>query len=425
MFIDLAEIYLKAGDGGPGKVSFLRAKYIPNGGPDGGDGGDGGSIILEVDLGLRTLVDFRYKRKYVADQGGKGDGRQMSGRDAKDLIVKVPRGTIVRDKSSGLILADMSGETQREVIARGGKGGWGNQHFATPTRQIPNFAHPGTSGVERTVVLELKTLADVGLVGYPNAGKSTLISAVSAAKPKIANYPFTTLTPVLGIVSVGPGESFAMADIPGLIEGAHDGVGLGHAFLRHVERTRLLLHVVDVAETDGRDALEDFRIINRELSLHDVNLAERPQIVVANKADAVGDEGKLEKFVHFVKESGYEVFVISAVTGEGVKPLLRRTADLLKELPEITIYEAASPAALLEAHVKESPFTVRNENGVYVVEGPWVKRIIGSINLSDRESLQYFQRVMKTGGIIDALEAKGVKDGDTVRVGEVEFDFLH
>ncbi len=424
MFIDVAEIYVKAGDGGPGKVSFLRAKYIPNGGPNGGDGGNGGSVLFEVDPGLRTLVDFRYKRKYVADQGGKGDQKNMSGRNANDLVVKVPLGTVIRDKETGFVLADMSQEGQSEKVARGGKGGWGNQHFATPTRQIPNFAHPGTPGTSRTVVLELKTLADVGLVGFPNAGKSTLISSVSAAKPKIASYPFTTLTPVLGIVSVGPGESFAMADIPGIIEGAHEGVGLGHAFLRHIERTRLLIHMVDVAETDGRDAFEDFETINRELALHDASLADRKQIVAANKADAVSDPEKMAQFVQAIENKGYEVFVISAATGEGVQTLMHRTVQLLKTLPAITLYEPASAEEFLAAKVYQEPFTVRNENGVFVVEGPWVDRIIGSVNLSDRESLQYFQRVMKTSGVIEALEAKGACEGTTVRVGSIEFDFV-
>ena len=424
MFIDLTEIHLKAGNGGPGKVSFARAKYIPNGGPDGGDGGNGGAIIFEVDLGLRTLVDFRYKRKYRAEDGGKGEGGNRSGKFAKELVVKVPRGTLVRDKETGLILADLSGETQREVICRGGKGGWGNQHFATPTRQIPNFAHPGTPGVERTVILELKTLADVGLVGFPNAGKSTLISAVSAAKTKIANYPFTTLTPVLGIVSVGPGESFAMADIPGLIEGAHEGVGLGHAFLRHVERTRLLLHVVDVAETDGRDALEDFDILNRELRMYDDTLGNRPQVVVANKTDAISDPERLKRFVDTVRERGYEVFEVSAATGEGLKPLISRAAELLHTLPEITVFTPATAEELLSAQVAEAPYRIRNENGVYVVEGPWVERVMGSINLEDRESLQYFQRIMKTSGVIEALEQKGVTEGNTVRVGSAEFNFI-
>ena len=424
MFIDLAEIHLKAGNGGAGKVSFARAKYIPNGGPDGGDGGNGGSIIFEVDLGLRTLVDFRYKRKYRAEDGGRGEGANCSGRNAKDLVIKVPLGTLVRDKDTGLLLADLSDETQREVVCRGGKGGWGNQHFATPTRQIPNFAHPGTPGVERMVVLELKTLADVGLVGFPNAGKSTIISAVSAAKPKIANYPFTTLTPVLGIVSAGPGESLVMADIPGLIEGAHEGVGLGHAFLRHVERTRLLLHVVDVAETDGRDALEDFAIINRELALYDDTLGNRPQIVVANKTDAVSDPDRLERFVTGVAKQGYEVFQVSAATGEGLKALVNRAFELLRTLPQAKVFTPATKEELLSAQVAQAPYQIRNENGVYVVEGPWVDRIMGSINLGDRESLQYFQRIMKTSGIVEALENKGVTEGDTVRIGEAEFDFV-
>jgi GTP-binding protein len=424
MFIDLAEIQLKAGNGGAGKVSFARAKYIPNGGPDGGDGGNGGSILFEVDLGLRTLVDFRYKRKYHAEDGGRGEGSNRSGRNAKDLVIKVPLGTLVRDKETGLLLADLSDESQREVICRGGKGGWGNQHFATPTRQIPNFAHPGTPGVARTVVLELKTLADVGLVGFPNAGKSTIISAVSAARPKIANYPFTTLTPVLGIVSAGPGESLVMADIPGLIEGAHEGVGLGHAFLRHVERTRLLLHVVDVAETDGRDALEDFATINRELALYDDTLGDRPQIVVANKTDAVSDPERLQRFVEGVSAQGYEVFQVSAATGEGLKPLVNRAFELLRTLPQAKVFTPATREELLSAQVAEAPYQIRNENGVYVVEGPWVDRIMGSINLQDRESLQYFQRVMKTSGIVEALEQKGVSEGDTVRIGDAEFDFV-
>lgn len=424
MFIDLAEIQLKAGNGGPGKVSFARAKYIPNGGPDGGDGGNGGSIFFEVDLGLRTLVDFRYKRKYKADDGAKGENRNMSGRNAKELVVKVPRGTLVKDKQTNLVIADLSEENQRVMICRGGKGGWGNQHFATPTRQIPNFAHPGTQGVEKTVVLELKTLADVGIVGFPNAGKSTLISAVSAAKPKIANYPFTTLTPVLGIVSVGPGESFAMADIPGLVEGAHDGIGLGHAFLRHIERTRMLLHVVDVAETEGRDAISDFTIVNRELSMHDPLLASRLQLVVANKMDAVVDTEKVKSFMEHVRGLGYEAFEISGATGDGLKALIRRVADLLTTLPEITIYAPASLEEELAASVYQEPYKIRNENGVYVVEGPWVTRFMGSVNLGDRESLQYFQRSMKSSGIIEALEAKGVKEGDTVRVGTAEFDFV-
>ncbi len=424
MFIDFAEVAIKAGDGGNGSVSFRREKYVPNGGPDGGDGGNGGNVIFEVDLGLRTLVDFRYKRKYIAENGEKGGGRNMSGKGGVDLVVKVPVGTIVKDKANGRILADLSHEGQREIIARGGKGGAGNQHFATPTRQVPNFAKNGDPGQEFTAVLELKLIADVGLLGFPNVGKSTLLSVVSSAKPKIANYPFTTLTPNLGVVSLGQGESFVMADIPGLIEGAHEGVGLGHNFLRHVERTKLLIHLVDIAETDGRDALEDFNIINRELELYNPELSKRPQIIAANKIDALQDPERLRSFKAEMKKRGYKVFEISAATNQGIDSLMRYTFDTLKELPEIVLFDPSNRETTFEPASDEPIFTVRRENEIYVVEGPWVSKTLGTVNLNDRESLQYFQRVMKNMGVIEALEKKGVKDGDTVRIGEVEFDYL-
>ncbi len=424
MFIDVAEVYLKAGDGGDGIVSFHREKYVANGGPDGGDGGDGGHIIFKVDMGLRTLVDFRYKRKYIAPSGEKGGNRNCSGKYGENLVVKVPLGTIVKDKETGVILADLSKEGQEEIIVRGGKGGWGNQHFATPTRQIPNFARNGTPGEERTVILELKMIADVGLLGFPNVGKSTLLSVVSAAKPKIANYHFTTITPNLGVVSVGPGESFVMADIPGLIEGAHEGVGLGHNFLRHVERTKLLLHVVDIAETDGRDAIEDFDVINRELELYNPELAKRPQIVVANKIDALSDPERLDRFKKEMTSRGLKVFEISAAANQGVKELIRYTYETLKELPEVILFDPAHREVIAQSETDEPDFIVRRENEVYVVEGPAINRLLGKVNFDDRESLQYFQRAIKNMGVIDALVAKGVEDGDTVRVGDVEFDYV-
>lgn len=424
MFIDVAEVYLKAGDGGDGAVSFRREKYIPAGGPDGGDGGDGGDIIFKVDMGLRTLVDFRYKRKYLAPNGEKGSGRNCSGHAGENLVVKVPLGTVVKDKETGRILADLSREGQEEVIVRGGKGGWGNQHFATPTRQAPNFARKGTPGEERTVVLELKLLADVGLIGFPNVGKSTLLSVVSAARPKIANYHFTTLTPNLGVVSLGEGASFVMADIPGLIEGAHEGAGLGHQFLRHIERTRLLIHVVDISETDGRDAIQDVDVINRELEMYNPELAKRPQIIAANKADAMADMSRLERFKSEMKSRGYPVFVLSAATRKGVDELIRYAYERLKEIPEVVLFDPSHREIVAEVREEEPPFTVTKEDGIFVVDGPWVRKILGSVNLDDRESLQYFQRAMKNKGVIEALENEGIQEGDTVRVGEIEFDYI-
>lgn len=423
MFVDYAEVYVKAGDGGDGTVSFRREKYIPNGGPDGGDGGDGGNVIFEVDTGLRTLMDFRYKRKYIAQNGEKGGTRKMSGKRGDDLIVRVPQGTLVKDKSTGMIIADLSEEGQKEIIAKGGKGGAGNQHFATSTRQAPNFAKKGTPGQELTIILELKLIADVGLIGFPNVGKSTLLSVVSSARPKIADYHFTTLSPNLGVVSAGPGESFVMADIPGLVEGAHQGVGLGHNFLRHIERTRLLIHVIDISESEGRDAINDFEIINRELELYSTELAKRPQIIAANKIDVLHNTEKLELFKAEMEKRGYKVFEISAVTKQGVSELIYHAFEMLKDIPKPVIYEPSEIKRDISQDT-EPPFTVRRENDIFIVEGPWVTKILGSVNFADRESLQYFQRVMRRMGVIEALENKGIEEGHTVRIGELEFDYI-
>ena len=422
MFIDSAKIKIKAGDGGNGAVSFRREKYVAAGGPDGGDGGRGGDIIFQVDDNLSTLADFRYKRKYAAGRGGDGRGKRCSGKKGEDLVISVPRGTLLRDAETGRLVADLSGD-EPQVIAHGGRGGWGNSHFATPTRQVPNFAKPGTKGEELELSMELKLLADVGLVGFPNVGKSTLVSVVSEAKPQIANYHFTTLTPVLGVVRLGEGRSFVMADIPGLIEGASGGAGLGHQFLRHVERCRLLVHIVDVSGSEGRDPREDFRIINEELAKFDADLAARPMLVAGNKCDLT-DEETVESLRRFVEEQGYEFFPLMAAISYGVEPLLNRVSELLSKLPPILRYEP-EPLPLLkpedgashEVHVTET-------DGVYIVEGDWLPQFIQSVNFDDYESLQYFQRVLISSGVIDALRAAGVQEGDTVRMYDLEFDFM-
>ena len=422
MFIDSAKIKIKAGDGGNGAVSFRREKYVAAGGPDGGDGGRGGDIIFQVDDNLSTLADFRYKRKYAAGRGGDGRGKRCSGKKGEDLVISVPRGTLLRDAETGRLVADLSGD-EPQVIAHGGRGGWGNSHFATPTRQVPNFAKPGTKGEELELSMELKLLADVGLVGFQNVGKSTLVSVVSEAKPQIANYHFTTLTPVLGVVRLGEGRSFVMADIPGLIEGASGGAGLGHQFLRHVERCRLLVHIVDVSGSEGRDPREDFRIINEELAKFDADLAARPMLVAGNKCDLT-DEETVESFRRFVEEQGYEFFPLMAAISYGVEPLLNRISELLSKLPPILRYEP-EPLPLLkpedgashEVHVTET-------DGVYIVEGDWLPQFIQSVNFDDYESLQYFQRVLISSGVIDALRAAGVQEGDTVRMYDLEFDFM-
>ena len=422
MFIDIAKIVLKAGDGGDGAVAFHREKYVASGGPDGGDGGRGGNIVFQVDDNLSTLADFRYKRKYTAQRGENGRGNRCFGKSAPDLVVYVPRGTVVKDAETGRVIADMSGE-EPQVIARGGKGGWGNTHFATPTRQTPRFSKPGTPGEELEVQLELKLLADVGLVGFPNVGKSTLVSVVSEAKPNIANYHFTTLTPVLGVVRMQEGKSFVMADIPGLIEGAWEGVGLGHQFLRHVERCRLLLHIVDVSGSEGRDPKEDFRIINEELRKFNPELAERPMLVAGNKCDIASEE-QVAGFEAFVKAEGYEFFPIMAPIRHGVEELLNRTLELLSKLPPVKRFEP-DPIPMQDVEeLKRGKVEITEEDGVYFVKADWLLKILNTINFDDTDSAQYFQRVLIQTGVIDALRDAGVQEGDTVNLYDLEFDFV-
>ena len=426
MFVDKAKIYIKAGDGGDGAVSFHREKYVAAGGPDGGDGGKGGDIVFCVDDNFSTLIDFRYKRKYVAEKGQNGAAGNCTGKNAPDLIIRVPRGTLVRDANTGRIMADMSAD-EPKVIAKGGKGGKGNARFATPTRQIPKFSKPGFMGEEFEVTLELKPLADVGLVGFPNVGKSTLISVVSAAKPKIANYHFTTLTPVLGVVKVQDGKSFVMADIPGLIEGASDGVGLGHEFLRHVERCRLIVHVVDVSGIEGRDPKDDFEIINRELKNFSEELAERPQIVAANKCDMASPE-QIEDFKKYIEDKGLQFFEISAATTQGTKELVDAVSAELDQLPPIKEYEP-EPMTQQEldekAGIGEKFEITKGDDGVYYVEAAWLEHIMRTVDMDDYASLQYFQRVLRNSGIIDKLEEMGINEGETVNIFGFEFDFVY
>lgn len=425
MFVDQARIKIKAGDGGDGAVSFHREKYVAAGGPDGGDGGRGGDVVFQVDDNFSTLIDFRYKRKYVAQRGENGSGRNCTGKSAPPLIIKVPRGTVIREAKSGRIMADMSSD-EPKVIARGGHGGKGNVHFATSTRQIPKFAKPGYPGEEFEVTLELKLLADVGLVGYPNVGKSTLISVVSAAKPKIANYHFTTLTPVLGVVRVDEERSFVMADIPGLIEGAGDGVGLGHEFLRHVERCRLIVHVVDVSGIEGRDPCEDFEVINAELAKFNEELAERPQIVAANKSDMATEE-QIEKFRKYIEDKNIPFFCISAATTQGTAQLMDKVSEVLDTLPPIREFEAEPiPQAELDEMLGvDKKFEVTVEDGIYFVDAPWIQPIMRTVDPDDYSSLQYFQRVLINSGIIAKLEEMGIQEGDTVNLEGFEFDFIN
>ena len=424
MFVDQAKIYIKAGDGGDGAVSFHREKYVAAGGPDGGDGGKGGDIVFVVDDNISNLIDFRYKRKYVAEKGQNGGGKNCSGRNAPDLVVKVPRGTVVREIKSGRILADLSTD-EPAVIAHGGKGGRGNAHFATSTRQIPKFAKPGFHGDEYEVMLELKLIADVGLVGFPNVGKSTLISVVSAAKPKIANYHFTTLTPVLGVVKIEEGKSFVMADIPGLIEGASEGVGLGHEFLRHVERCRLIVHVIDVSGSEGRDPIEDFKAINHELENFSMELAEAPQIVAANKSDMATPE-QIERLRNYVEDQGLLFYEISAATTKGTKELMYGVWERLSVLPPVKQFEAQplTQEELDDKLISKKDFRVTVEDGVYFVEADWLLDILRTANMDDYSSLQYFQNVLRTSGIIDKLEEMGIEEGDTVSIFDFEFEYL-
>lgn len=425
MFVDKARIKIKAGDGGDGAVSFHREKYVASGGPDGGDGGKGGDVVFVADDNLSTLLDFRYKRKYIADKGQNGSSRNCTGKNAGNLIIKVPRGTIIRDSETGRIMADMSSD-EPKILARGGKGGKGNANFATPTRQIPRFAKPGFMGEEFEVTLELKLLADVGLVGFPNVGKSTLISVVSAAKPKIANYHFTTLIPVLGLVRTAPEKSFVMADIPGLIEGASDGVGLGHEFLRHVERCRLIIHVLDVSGIEGRNPVDDFNIINRELENFSEDLIKCPQIVAANKSDMASAE-QIETLRRYIEEEkNLPFFVISAATTKGTDELMKYVSEVLDTLPPIKEFEAEPvPQAQLDDMLGvNKKFEVEVEDGVYYVNADWLEPVMRTVDMDDYSSLQYFQRVLRNSGIIDKLEEMGINEGDTVNLLGFEFDYV-
>lgn len=423
MITDYVKLLLKAGDGGNGCVAFRREKYVAYGGPSGGDGGKGGDIILTVDDGANTLLAYRYRRKFIAQNGEDGKSKKCHGADGPDLVLPVPPGTLVRDAATGKIIHDMS-DGEPFVVCRGGKGGWGNARFATSTRQIPRFAKAGLKGEEKEVILELKMLADVGLIGMPNVGKSSILAKISAARPKIADYNFTTLSPNLGVVKTGDdGAGFVVADIPGLIEGASEGAGLGHDFLRHIERCRLLVHVVDISGMSGRDPREDMRLINEELKKYDKELALRPQIIAGNKYDMVADSSLLEDFEKFCDEDGYEHIYISAVTGYNIKNLIHLVSDRLKLLPPIKIYEPELKPEDFEDK-KDREVTVKKEGGKYIVEGEWLERLIAQVNFSDRDSLHYFQRVLRRSGVIDVLEAAGATDGDTVRIFDFEFEFI-
>ncbi len=425
MFVDNVKIYIKAGDGGDGAVSFRREKYVAAGGPDGGDGGHGGNVVFRIDLGTNTLLAFRYKHKFIAERGGNGKGAKCHGATAPDLVVLVPPGTLIRDAESGRIIHDMSENDGADYLAcKGGRGGWGNRHFATPTRQVPMFAKNGTEGEEKEVVLELKMLADVGLIGYPSVGKSSILARISSAKPKIADYHFTTLSPNLGVVRTGGESGFVAADIPGLIEGAADGAGLGHAFLRHIDRCRLLLHVVDISCFEERDPIEDIKMINHELARYSEELAKRPQIILANKCDSPDTELlDIPAFEAYVKENGWTLLYVSAVTGEGLDEMIRLVAKRLEALPPMKVYE--SEYAPEDAYVGGGKETViRRENDTFYVTGEWLKNLMGQINFSDYESLNFFQKVLQKSGVFEALEAKGCRDGHTVSIYDFEFDYI-
>ncbi len=426
MFADSAKIFIKSGKGGDGHVSFRRELYVPNGGPDGGDGGRGGDIIFEVDKGLNTLTDFRHTRKYVATSGEEGGKRRCHGKDGQDLVIKVPEGTVIKDFETGKVIADMSGSNMREIILKGGRGGNGNMHYATATMQVPKYAQPGQEGQELWVTLELKVIADVGLIGFPNVGKSTLLSRVSNARPKIANYHFTTLHPNLGVVDLDGHSSFVIADIPGLIEGASEGIGLGHAFLRHIERTKVLIHMVDAASTEGRDPVEDIRAINSELEKYNPELLKRPQVIAANKIDALYEGGAeaVEKIRSAFEKEGLRVFAISAVSGQGVKELLYYVNDLLKEMDEAPVLfekEFDPSQALIRENL---PYTVEKlEEGVYSVEGPRIEKMLGYTNIDSEKGFEFFQNFLKKNGILEDLEKAGIEEGDTVKMYGLEFDY--
>ena len=425
MFVDNVRIYVKAGDGGNGAVAFHREKYVSHGGPDGGDGGHGGNVIFRVDKGCNTLLAFKYRHKFIAENGGNGKGGKLHGATADDLVILVPPGTLIRDEESGKVIHDMTDDDGADYLCcKGGRGGWGNRHFATPTRQIPMFAKSGKKGEEKNLVLELKMLADVGLIGYPSVGKSSILARISAAKPKIADYHFTTLSPNLGVVSVNAEEGFVAADIPGLIEGAADGAGLGHAFLRHVDRCRLLLHVVDISCFEGRDPIEDIKNINYELRRYSPELAERPQIIIANKSDILDPEiVDIAEFEEFVSDNGWELMYVSAATGKGLPEMIQRAAELLRELPPMLVYECEYEPE--DAYVGASHDTViRRENNTFYVEGEWLYNLVGQVNFEDYESLNFFQRVLKKSGVFELLEQRGCTDGMTVSIYDFEFDYV-
>ena len=426
MFADRAKIIIKSGKGGDGHVSFRREKYVPNGGPDGGDGGKGGDIIFQVDEGLNTLTDYRHKRKFAARPGEEGGKKKCHGKNGEDLVLKVPEGTVIKDAESGKVIADMSGDNKRQIILQGGCGGLGNQHFATSTMQAPKYAQPGGEAIEIEVLLELKVIADVGLVGFPNVGKSTFLSRVTNARPKIANYHFTTLNPNLGVVDVDGTNGFVIADIPGLIEGASQGVGLGHEFLRHIERTKVIIHMVDGASVEGRDPLEDILAINKELEAYDPHILDKPQVIAANKMDVCidGQDEVLQKLKQHFEPEGIEVYAISAVSGEGVKELLFHVNELLKTCPsEVTVYEAEYDPAL--QFFKDEPFTVEYnaEEDEYVVEGPKIEKMLGYTNIDSEKGFLFFQRFLKEQGILKELEELGIEEGDTVRMYGLVFDY--
>ena len=421
-FVDKVTIQVRAGDGGAGAVAFHREKYVAAGGPDGGDGGRGGNIVFTVDDHMSTLMDFRYKRKFVAGNGQPGQGKRCSGKDGESIVLKVPRGTVLRDADSGAIMHDMS-SGEDYVACRGGRGGWGNKHFATPTRQVPRFAKPGLPGESHTITLELKLLADVGLVGFPNVGKSTLLSVVSNAHPKIANYHFTTLFPNLGVVYVDEGVSFVLADIPGIIEGASDGAGLGHDFLRHIDRCRLLIHLVDVSGSEGRDPVEDFEAINAELVQYNADLASRPQLVAANKCDLLEPgSDNLERLRAHVEAKGLKLFELSAASTQGTRELMRAAAGELAHLPPVTVYEPDYVPPEPEIGTADD-VQIRRDGDVWIVEGDWLAKLVATVNFSDYESRMYFDRCLRSAGIFDRMEAMGVQNGDTVSIYDIEFEY--
>ena len=426
MFADRAKIFIRSGKGGDGHVSFRRELYVPNGGPDGGDGGRGGDVIFEVDEGLNTLQDYRHRRKYAAKDGEQGGKRRCHGKDAEDIVLKVPEGTVVKEAESGKVIADMSGDNRRQVILKGGRGGLGNQHFATSTMQIPKYAQPGQPSQELWVNLELKVIADVGLVGFPNVGKSTFLSRVTNAQPKIANYHFTTLNPNLGVVDLPDGRGFVIADIPGLIEGASEGVGLGHEFLRHIERTKLMIHVVDAAGTEGRDPVDDIYKINAELKAYNADIANRPQVIAANKFDAIYSDPENDPIKRLKDEfepQGYKVFPISGVTGEGLNELLYYVSDQLKDLDAAPIVFEQEYFPEDELIYVDLPYTVEKEDGMYVVEGPKIEKMLGYTNLDSEKGFAFFQKFLKDTGILKELEDAGIEEGDTVRMYGLQFDY--